>query len=208
MAELLHYQHEFSLTQPDSLPSLYSLHPAVDQASFVPTQQVLDVLGEDSPVSQVYQLESTELEGTTGSYSSYSSTGSCGYPEWGTGTPAADELPRHNILLQRVHSKRARSRPARGGDDQKRELYKRAACERERARMKSCNKIFSHLRATVPNRSKRLSKIETLRLAIKYIKHLKYLLSFPADQPLPDRLVQFDPSSDAWDRLLVTADQF
>merc|ERR1719342_1719071 len=48
---------------------------------------------------------------------------------------------------------------------------------------------------------KRLSKIESLRLAIKYIKHLKYLLSFPPDQRIPPQIVEFDPSLEAWHRL-------
>jgi len=36
------------------------------------------------------------------------------------------------------------------------------------------------------------------RLAIKYIKHLQYLLSFPLNQPIPQHIVAFDPVHPAW----------
>ena len=112
--------------------------------------------------------------------------------------------PRHNILLQRTHKKRSkaggassRAGAARFEDAGKREQYKRAACERERARMKDCNKIFTQLREGLPltrASGKRLSKIETLRMAIKYIKHLKTVLSYPVGHHVPDHVLTFDPS--------------
>ena len=105
------------------------------------------------------------------------------------------------ILIQRNHSRRSRGGEAKSGGKRfenavKREEYKRAACERERARMKDCNKRFAQLRAGLPSSKssgKRVSKIETLRMAIKYIKHLQYLLSFPPGYQLPQNVVQFDP---------------
>ena len=36
------------------------------------------------------------------------------------------------------------------------------------------------------------------RLAIKYIKHLQYLLSFPPNQAIPQHIVAFDPVHPAW----------
>ena len=36
------------------------------------------------------------------------------------------------------------------------------------------------------------------RLAIKYIRHLQYLLSFPPGQKIPAHIVEFDPSLPAW----------
>ena len=117
--------------------------------------------------------------------------------------PATDqwenEKPKHNILLQRNHTKRKKVGVSKAGasrfeDDSKREEYKKAACERERARMKDCNKIFAQLRAGLPLKStKRVSKIETLRMAIRYIKHLRNVLSYPPGYQIPDHLLQFDP---------------
>ena len=114
--------------------------------------------------------------------------------------------PAPTILLQRTHKKRsrpgtaARTGASRFADAGKREQYKRAACERERARMKDCNKIFAQLRAGLPagaGSGKRVSKIETLRLAIRYIRHLRAVLSWPAGLQVPAHLLTFDPSSDS-----------
>ena len=38
----------------------------------------------------------------------------------------------------------------------------------------------------------------TFRMAIKYIKHLQYLLSYPPHQNIPSHIVEFDPAHPAW----------
>ena len=35
-------------------------------------------------------------------------------------------------------------------------------------------------------------------MAIKYIKHLQYLLSYPPHQKIPSHIVEFDPAHPAW----------
>ncbi|VDP77757.1 unnamed protein product [Echinostoma caproni] len=65
---------------------------------------------------------------------------------------------------------------------------KRIANERERSRTASVNDAFLMLRSLIPTEpmNRKLSKIETLRLASSYISHLHAVLvtgSNPADQP-------------------------
>ena len=120
--------------------------------------------------------------------------------------PPANPMDNSNILLQRVHTRRSRGNTeAKTGanryqDKGKREQYKNAACERERARMKDSNNTFNQLRQKLPP-GKKLSKVDTLRMAIKYINHLKYLMSFPEEQPIPPQIATFDPNSEAWNRV-------
>ncbi|MXQ88092.1 hypothetical protein E5288_WYG017087 [Bos mutus] len=66
-----------------------------------------------------------------------------------------------------------------------RQLQKRN--ERERQRVRCVNEGYARLRGHLPGAlaEKRLSKVETLRAAIRYIKHLQELLSAAPDGAAP-----------------------
>ncbi|KAH9499200.1 Pancreas transcription factor 1 subunit alpha [Bulinus truncatus] len=66
----------------------------------------------------------------------------------------------------------------------KKNQQRKAANMRERRRMKSINDAFEHLRRRIPsnvNADRRLSKVDTLRLAIKYISYLSELVKTCGD---------------------------
>uniref|UniRef100_A0A8C2EDR8 BHLH domain-containing protein n=1 Tax=Cyprinus carpio TaxID=7962 RepID=A0A8C2EDR8_CYPCA len=59
--------------------------------------------------------------------------------------------------------------------------------ERERQRVRCVNEGYARLREHLPQEfeDKRLSKVETLRAAINYIKHLQHLLEVSLPQGMP-----------------------
>ena len=87
-------------------------------------------------------------------------------------SPAKQRHPEGHMSLR--NSKRKRRRPRLTGLSKQRQ----AANARERSRTHSVNSAFSALRVLIPTEpsDRKLSKIETLRLASSYIAHLGSML--------------------------------
>nr|CAH7712278.1 unnamed protein product [Callosobruchus chinensis] len=93
----------------------------------------------------------------------------------------------HNFSKTTTQAKRKKQCNIRGLDEDAGTVKQRSqANARERDRTHSVNTAFSTLRTLIPTEPKdrKLSKIETLRLASSYINHLgAQLMAGPIDQP-------------------------
>uniref|UniRef100_A0A182VFQ0 BHLH domain-containing protein n=1 Tax=Anopheles merus TaxID=30066 RepID=A0A182VFQ0_ANOME len=121
------------------------------------------------------------------------------YPELMAGFPCADLAiwPRQQVgsfVSQRLSPRGAQPAPSSGSTKKTRRrvasmAQRRAANIRERRRMFNLNEAFDKLRRKVPTFAyeKRLSRIETLRLAITYIGFMSELLAgTPTHDGLPE----------------------
>ncbi|KAI9560585.1 hypothetical protein GHT06_011533 [Daphnia sinensis] len=110
-----------------------------------------------------------------------------------------EDLLQHAVSLERYPNPNRCWRGSNPTRAQYEKDYKKSACDRERTRMRDMNRAFDSLREKLPYikpPGKKLSKIESLRLAIKYIRHLQFLLASP-----PGSTVDFEATNFSLDPL-------
>ncbi|XP_046649832.1 uncharacterized protein LOC124341002 isoform X2 [Daphnia pulicaria] len=110
-----------------------------------------------------------------------------------------EELLQHAVSIERYPNPSRCWRGSNSSRAQYEKDYKKSACDRERTRMRDMNRAFDSLREKLPYikpPGKKLSKIESLRLAIKYIRHLQFLLASP-----PGSTVDFEATNFSLDPL-------
>ncbi|XP_074091335.1 basic helix-loop-helix transcription factor scleraxis-like [Macrotis lagotis] len=97
----------------------------------------------------------------------------------GSGGSGRTQKPPHPEKCPRLQGKKKRKAGRAGGLSRQRQ----AANARERDRTHSVNSAFSALRTLIPTEpaDRKLSKIETLRLAASYISHLANVLLCPPE---------------------------
>ncbi|CAK6442435.1 unnamed protein product [Pipistrellus nathusii] len=118
-------------------------------------------------------------DSTSPASSSSDSSGSCPCDGGGAGVPSRAKPPaRSPQAAPTTAPRRARPAPAAGGQRQ-------SASEREKLRMRTLARALHELRRFLPPSvapaGQSLTKIETLRLAIRYIAHLSAVLGLSED---------------------------
>ncbi|XP_066952851.1 mucin-17-like isoform X1 [Macrobrachium rosenbergii] len=147
-----------------------------------------------------YSQGSTPVNGLGRPFTSPSSSGVSSNGTLANQPTDASTLPRTG-----PGSRGGRARSQRVHEKLSREEYKKSACDRERTRMRDMNNAFDVLRERLPfckppgkkctkmdgltGRDRFPSKLETLRLAIRYIRHLINTLSVPPESVYPE----YDP---------------
>lgn len=161
-----------------------SLNDLIDRRYYPPYpnqqyHQSHSYLNDGSPLSNISTTlgdeddDEEEEEGEEESYSAEAMT-----PTAIVDVRAADSTRRSGRLLRSLGSKATSHKPKKFKNPQLAQQQRRQANMRERRRMKSINHAFDGLRQKIPTLpyEKKLSKVDTLKLAINYIQFLQELI--------------------------------